>query len=660
MTATLGHLSILLALALALYAGGAALWSARSGNPRVLDSARNAVLAQAALVTLAAAALIYAFVTTDFSIKFVALNTTRATPLHYRVSGLWSALEGSLLLWEWLLTLYASAVILLYRRRHPHLLPYVITIFMAVSAFFLFIMASPANPFERLSPVPQDGRGMNPLLEDQNMLTHPVLMYLGFVGFTVPYAFAMAALIRGQQGEEWLLTTRRWTIIAWYFLTAANLVGGWWSYHVLGWGGYWAWDPVENAAFMPWLPATAFLHSVMIQEKRRMLRVWNLILLILTFSLTLFGTFLTRSGILSSIHSFSTGPIGLYFLTFLGVVLLFSLSLLVWRADRLRGNATLDSLVSRESAFLLGNVVLIAALFSVFLGTLFPLLSEAVQGVKVSVGEPYFTRVFVPIALVLLFLMGVGPLLAWRRASLESVRRNFLAPASVGIVSALAIPLVGIRDFYPLLAFTLCLFVAAAVCAEFYRGVRARRQIAGENLLRGLTSLFQRNGRRYGGFIVHLGVVLIVIGITASSTYSLQKEVTLTRGEALEIGRYRIVLTGLEGGSFPTHFRVWGNFTVSTNGKFLAEMRPSKRIYPREQNPIARAVLRSTPREDLYLILTDFQPDGSAATLKVLVRPMVMWIWIGGGVMTLGTLLALLPPSLVRRRSSPEPHAVTA
>jgi cytochrome c-type biogenesis protein CcmF len=391
-TAVVGHISIVLALLCALWDVASPILSARLGHERYYTAARAAILGQFLLVTLAASALIYALVTTDFSIRYVAFNTTRATPVYYRVTGLWGALEGSLLLWEWILIIFSAVVTWVYSQRHRELMPWVLMIFSIVSAFFLAVIGLVSNPFETISPAPLDGRGLNPLLEDANMMTHPPLLYTGFVGLTVPFAFAMAALIIGKIDEAWIVTTRRWTITAWVFLTAGNLVGAWWSYHVLGWGGYWAWDPVENAAFMPWLPATAFLHSVQVQERRRMLKVWNLSLIIIAFSLTIFGTFLTRSGILSSIHAFSSGAVGAVFLFFLAFVLLGSFGLLAFRADLLKGQPELDSMVSRESTFLLNNIVLVCALFTIFLGTIFPLLSEAIAGTQVASARPTLTR----------------------------------------------------------------------------------------------------------------------------------------------------------------------------------------------------------------------------------------------------------------------------
>src|SRR5712692_10566866 len=407
----LGYAATVAALALALFGCIAAAVGASTERRALVVSSERAAIGVWLLVTACMLLLVYAFLTFDFSVRYVASNTNRGTPFYYRITALWGSLEGSIILWTWMLSLYTLIVVGQYRRRQPKFYPWVLAVMLAVAGFFLLVMTIPAPPFDRLTPVPADGRGLNPLLEDSGMITHPVALYLGFTGFTVPFAFAMAALIIGRTGDEWITITRRWTIVAWYFLSLGLLIGGWWSYHVLGWGGYWAWDPVENAAFMPWLCATALLHSVMIQERRRMLKLWNLTLIILTFGLTVFGTFLTRSGIIGSVHAFTQGSIGAFFLGFLSLVLLVSFSLLAWRLDRLNAQGELDSIVSRESVFLLNNLFLVAAAFTVFFGTVFPLLSEAVRGMKLSVGAPFFNLVNIPIFLALLLLMGVGPLI---------------------------------------------------------------------------------------------------------------------------------------------------------------------------------------------------------------------------------------------------------
>jgi len=648
MIATIGSFAVFLGLVLSLYGVAASVWARRRGaRPDLMASARRTALILFGLTLLAAALMIAALVTLDFSIRYVASNTSRATPLYYRVTGLWGALEGSIILWALWLTGFTALVGYRYRGQHRELMPTVMAVFFSVCAFFFLVMTVPANPFARVWPVPPDGRGLNVLLEDTYMFSHPPVLYLGFVGFTVPYAFAMAALVSGRVTSEWAIITRRWTVLAWYFLSLGNILGAWWSYHVLGWGGYWAWDPVENAAIMPWIMGTAFLHSVMIQERRGMLKVWNLALVILTFSLTLFGTFLTRSGVVSSVHAFSQSSIGGYFLAFLGLVLVVSLSLLVWRSDRLRGQAELDGLVCRESAFLLNNVALVGLCFAVFLGTIFPLLAELVRGVKVSVGAPFFNQVTIPLMALLLFLMGVGPLVAWRRASLDHLRRILLRPLGLAALIGVALYPVG-RD-YPaaVITFALCAFVVATVVEEFWKGARARQRTLGEPFPQALGSLTRRNRRRYGGLVVHVGVVLVIVGVAASSAFSVEREVTLKQGESMDIGRYRLTFQRLDAAQLSNHNRIWADVAVTNQGEPVTTLQPARKHYARESQPLSRAVMRSTLREDLYVILTGADVDRGTgthlATLKALVRPLVVWMWIGGLVLTLGTVIAVWP-----------------
>ena len=638
----LGYGVLIVALALAAYGSAASAAGARTGRAAFVLSAQHAAVAVFTLVTAAFGLLVYAFLTFDFSVRYVANNTNLGTPFYYRITAVWGALEGSIVLWAWMLTLFTLIVILRHRDNARALYPWVLTVMLAVLAFFLLVMTVAAPPFQRLSPAPADGRGLNPLLEDTGMITHPIALYLGFTGFTVPFAFALAALITGQAGDAWITTTRRWTIVAWYFLSLGLLIGGWWSYHVLGWGGYWAWDPVENAAFMPWLTATAFLHSVMIQERRRMLKLWNLGLVILTFSLTLFGTFLTRSGVIASVHAFTQGAIGVFFLSFLALVVLAALGLLAWRWDVLRAQGELDSVVSRESAFLLNNVLFCAAAFTVFFGTVFPLLSEAARGVKVSVGAPFFNQVNIPLFLALVFLMGVGPLIAWRRASRENLKRNFLWPVGLGIAAAALFRVLGVTSALAVLALALTVFVSATIALDFFRATRARLRL-GEPPLRAMGGLLLRHNRRYGGFVIHLGILVIMLGVTGSQAWSVQTETTLKRGDSTELAGYRIRFDGLAAREESNHFRVVGTFTVSNGRGAPAAMRPAKKFYPQEQTPIAGVDYWMGLTEDLYLVLGDFARDGNQATIKVQVNRLVSWIWIGGAVLTLGALLAILP-----------------
>jgi cytochrome c-type biogenesis protein CcmF len=633
---------LLVALILALYGAVIAAIGARRGRLAMVESAQHAALGVSVLLTAAMLLLVYAFLTFDFSVRYVATNTNLGTPFYYRITALWGALEGSIVLWAWMVGLYTLIVILRHRTSARELYPWVLTVMLSVVAFFLLVMTVAAPVFARMVPVPADGRGLNPLLEDSGMITHPVALYLGFTGFTVPFAFAVAALVTGRIGDFWITTTRRWTILAWYFLSLGLLIGGWWSYHVLGWGGYWAWDPVENAAFMPWLTATALLHSVMIQERRRMLRLWNVALVVLTFSLTLFGTFLTRSGVIASVHAFSQGSIGVFFLSFLALVVLVSLALIAWRWDTLGAQGELDSVVSRESAFLLNNVLLVAATFTVFFGTVFPLLSEAVRDVKVSVGAPFFNQVNVPLFLSLIFLMGVGPLIAWRRASAENLKRNFLWPVIVGIVAAAALRLLGVGSVLVLVSLGLTVFVAATIAVDLVRATRARRAM-GEQTLPALGGLLRRHNRRYGGFVVHLAILVVAVGVTGSQTWSVHTETTLKRGEQAELGGYQIRFDGLRESQESNHGKVTGTFTV-VNGKAAGTvLEPAKKFYPQEQSPIAYVDYRLGFIDDIYLVLGDFARDGTSVTVKIQVNRMVSWIWLGGVVLTLGTVLSVLP-----------------
>jgi len=644
----LGAGALAVALALAVYGAAAAAVGGRTGRTSLVESAQHAALGAFVLVTACLLLLAYAFLSFDFSVRYVASNTNLGTPFYYRLTAVWGALEGSIVLWAWMLSVYTLIVVLRHRTNARELYPWVLSVMLGILAFFLLVMTVPAPVFQRLAPVPADGRGLNPLLEDSGMITHPVALYLGFTGFTVPFAFAIAALVTGRVGDAWITTTRRWTITAWYFLSLGLLIGGWWSYHVLGWGGYWAWDPVENAAFMPWLTGTAFLHSVMIQERRRMLRLWNLALVIMTFSLTLFGTFLTRSGIIASVHAFTQGSIGAFFLGFLALVVLGALGLLAWRWDVLRSTGELDSVVSRESAFLLNNVLLVAAGFTVFFGTVFPLLSEAVRGTKVSVGAPFFNQVNVPLFLSLIFLMGVGPLIAWRRASAENLRRNFVWPVAIGIAGAALFWALGIRSALAVLSLTLTVFVAATITLDFARATRARLR-SGQPALSAMAGLLLRHNRRYGGFIVHLGILVITLGVTGSQAWSVQTETTLRQGEIAQLAGYRVRFDGLAPSQESNHFRVVGTFTVSNGRSRPTVMQPAKKFYPQQDSPIAGVDYDLGFREDLYLVLGDFTRDGTQATIKIQVNRLVSWIWIGGMILTLGTALAILP----ERRSDP-------
>src|SRR5262245_33194606 len=541
----IGPLAINLALVLAAYAIVMSLLGAWRGRRDFVASAEHAVLAVWASVLIATVALLHALVVHDFRLEYVAGYSSSTLPLYYTVAALWGGQKGSLLWWLLILTSMSAVVVLQNREKNRDLMPYVMATLMAVALFFSALLVFITPPFELLAVPAKEGRDLNPLLQNYWMTIHPPSLYMGFVGMSVPFAFAIAALASGKLGDVWIRTTRRWTLFAWFFLSLGNLFGALWAYEVLGWGGYWAWDPVENAAFMPWLTGTAFLHSVMIQEKKNMLKVWNMVLVILTFGLTIFGTFLTRSGVISSVHSFTQSGLGPFFLAFLGIILSISIALLIWRLPLLRSENELDSLLSRESAFLFNNLILVGIAFAVFWGTIFPVISEWVRGVKITVGPPFFNKVNAPLGLALLFLMGVGPVIAWRRATWAHLKRSFLWQATVGLAAGAACAVLA-PNYWAVVSFSLIAFVLATIVAEFWRGVRARQAMVGESAPVALGRLVAKNRRRYGGYIIHLGVVMIFIAITGTSVFRQEKQVTLNQGEQVEIGGYTLRYNGLE------------------------------------------------------------------------------------------------------------------
>ena len=642
----IGYFSLIFALMFTAYSGLSSIFGVKGQRRELVASSENGAIAVCGFLTLASVAMIYALVSRDFQVEYVAQYTNRSLPLIYTLTAFYAGQEGSLLLWAWLLSVFSAIVIWQNREKNRELLPHVTLVLMAITFFFLLLLVFVTNPFQRLPTTPPDGQGLNPLLQNPGMISHPITLFLGYVGFAVPYAFAMAALITGQLGEVWIKTTRRWTLISWFFLGIGNLLGAQWAYVELGWGGYWAWDPVENASFMPWLVATAYLHSVMIQERRGMLKVWNMVLITFTFLLTIFGTFITRSGIISSVHTFGQSSIGWIFLVFLGIVILVSFNLLMNRLPQLKSRNELDSLLSRESSFLYNNLILVGIAFATLWGTLFPIISEAVRGVKITVGPPFFNKVNTPIGLALLGLTGFCPLIAWRKASTENLRRNFFLPFLVAIAAGIVLYLWGIRQLYPFLSFTISLFVITTIFLDFYRGGRARKEITGGGFPSVLWALLTRNKRRYGGYIIHLGIVLVFVGITGSA-FKMEKQITVNKGDSFRIKNYTVRYDSLS--RYPTANKevVAATLSVYNAGKRVALLTPEKNLHRGQDQPATEVAIHSTLKEDLYVILAGY--EGETATFKVLVNPLVVWIWIGGGVMGLGTILALFPDR--RRRS---------
>jgi cytochrome c-type biogenesis protein CcmF len=624
------------------------------GRREWIAIAYGSVLANFLLVTAAAVTMIVALVTHDFSVSYVAQVGSRATPLFYTIISLWGALEGSILFWAWVLALYGILVVTINRDRIGNLVPYAAMVLLAVSLFFAILLVGPADPFKPVFPVLADGPGPNPLLQNHILMgIHPPLLYLGYVGMSVPFAFAVGALLSGEaDSNDWIRLTRNWTVASWGLLSAAIIAGMWWSYDVLGWGGYWAWDPVENASFLPWLTATAFLHSAMVQERRSMLRLWNVNLVIGTFVLTILGTFLTRSGIISSVHAFTTGTIGYYFLTFIAIVLIAALALTAGNSERLRTTGRLDSAVSRETVFLLNNLFLTAFMLTVLVGTLFPLVAEAVRGVKVSVGGPFFNRMSLPLIAALLFLMGVGPALPWKSTSRAELRSKLVPPTAGAVVMTIIALAAGIRSFYGVLVFAFVGYSAAVNLREFWIGTSARHAAHGEAWLTAFVRLVASNRRRYGGYVAHLGVFLVALGITASSSLRSEREATLKPGETISVFGRTVRLKEVWGREEKQRSVVGATLEVIKGGKVSGTLEPHMNFYPTSQEPVPTPDVRSGMFGDLYLNLMAFRPDGSTATIKAIYEPLVPWIWFGGGVVVFGAIIGAWPGGR-RRRAEP-------
>jgi len=659
----IGGAALLFAFVAAIYAVVIALLGVHLRQQEMIRSAERALYGVFGLVTIAMVAVLYALLAHDFRLQYVASVSSRAMPTFYVIAALWGGQEGSMLLWLWLLAMYSAIVVVQNRHRNRELMPYVIATLMTTALLFLAMLVIVENPFRQLPQVPRDGQGLNPLLQNPLMVIHPPNLYLGFVGFAVPFAFAIGALASGRLDTQWIRSIRRWTLVAWLFLSIGILLGGQWAYVELGWGGYWAWDPVENASFMPWLTGTAFLHSVMIQEKKGMLKVWNMALVMLTYALSIFGTFLTRSGVIASVHAFAQSSLGPYFLLYLAGILAVAVILLVKRLPQLRSDHRLESVVSRESSFLFNNLFLVGIMFAVLWGTLFPIISEAVRGVKISVAAPFFNQVNIPLGLGLLFLSGVCPLIAWRKASVRNLRRNFLYPLTLSFVITAVLYTAGIRHVVALISFAICLFVFGTIVLEFYRGTRARRALSGGTAWQAFVSLIRRNRRRYGGYIVHFGVVLIFVGITGSSAYQIEQNVVLRPGESALVGTFVLQYDDLTRTIESTYEAFIAKLTVSRHGKYLATLLPEKRLYFAQNQPTTEVALRTRPFEDLYIIMAGFE-SSKTATFKVFVNPLVFWMWMGGLVMVLGTAIAMWPErrphSLARQHTTEQVEITTA
>jgi cytochrome c-type biogenesis protein CcmF len=646
----LGRAALIVCLGLAVYAVAAGSYAAWKRRRRLAESAENAILASFGAALVASAILLGALLQRDFSFVYVYEHSSIELPRAYTISAFWGGQEGSLLLWLLILTGFSSVAVLLARRSWASLLAWTVPVLGGVIVFFALVLVAVASPFATQS-APADGLGLNPSLQNPYMLVHPPMLYLGFVGLTIPFAFAMGALLARRADELWIVVTRRWTLVAWTFLGFGQLLGAHWAYVEVGWGGYFAWDPVENAALMPWLAATAFLHSVMIQEKRGMLKIWNVLLVVGAFALALFGTFLTRSGILSSIHSFTEGSIGPWFLGFIGVVLVGSGALIASRLPLLRSKTKLESPISREASFLYNNLLLVAFCLTILWGVVYPILTEAVRGEPVTVGPPYYNFFLKAFGLPLLLLMGIGPLIAWRRASLRGLGRTFLWPLGIAVATGLLLVALGAGSSLPgLVGYTFCAFVLASIALEFARGARARRALSGGPWPLALAELVGRNRRRYGGYVVHAAIVLLAIGVIGSSAYDTIREQRLGVGESMRVSGYTLTYRGATQERGANAREVRALVDVRRGGESLGTMRPGKNSYFAEQQVSNEAAIRSDRLngEDLFLIAEQIQRD--TVFLKVLVKPLVNLIWIAGFVFLGGALIAMWPDAREQRR----------
>lgn len=640
----LGMVALILALGFAVYTIVAAvLYTLRGGALAMLVSARRSVLVVAAFMLLASAALITSFLTHDFGVRYVAEHSGRSMPWYFVVAAFYGGQEGSLLYWALILSVFSAIFVLTSRRVSAALVPYTLATLMGIQIFFLIMLTTVSNPFVRLASAPADGNGLNPLLQDTGMLIHPPLLLTGFMSFSLPFAIAVSAMLNGRLNNEWLRSIRRWMLVAWTVQTAGLVVGAWWAYHVLGWGGYWGWDPVENAGLLPWLTSTAFLHSAMVQERRGMLKVWNLSLVIASFALSIFGTFEVRSGVISSVHSFAYSDIGLYFFIFLAIVLLFSIGLFIYRLPKLRPEQEFDSIVSREGVFLLNNLLLIGITFATLWGTVFPLISAFVVKQTMSVGVPFYNQVIGPLLAVLILAMGVGPLLAWRRTSTSVLWRNLSVPVVLAAVCAVILPLFGVTDIIANIGFSICAFTASAILYELWRGARVRHK-HGEPYILAIYMLFNRYRQRYGGYVVHLGLVALTIGVIGSHFFQVSRDATLKAGQEMRVADYRLVFLGnIDDTSASDHEAVFAQLQVWRGNQLKYDIYPGRTSYHNYADQQSSQIAITTSNmTDLYVVLDSWQGPGQA-TIRVFINPLVQLVWLGGVLMLLGGVICWWP-----------------
>lgn len=636
--------------AFALIVGGlAAIWATLRGvqawqahNPKFTRQAQMGIYGAFGAVTFAVLLLLYQLVTSNFVNEYVASYTSRALPLYYKLSALWAGQAGSLLLWLWLITIFAVIFIARHRDDYPELMPVMVAVFGFTALLFFGLTVFVTSPFETLNFLPRDGNGMNPLLQNWGMIIHPPLLYLGYVGWTVPFAFLISALVTKNLKSNWLKQARPWTIMAWLFLALGNLIGAQWAYVELGWGGYWAWDPVENASLMPWLLATAFVHSQIMQERRGLFKFWNASLLLFTFLFSIFGTYLTRSGVLQSVHAFGDSHMGPYFLVFMGIVLFGGIGLIISRRKELSATNEVQSVVSREGTVLMSNIFFTAMTLTVLWGTMYPLTSRWFFGGSRTVDISYFNDLNVPLGIFILFLTGIGPLIAWRKAKKSNFVRHFSVPIAAGVAAVIVLALFGITELYPLLTFGLAAFVLVGIIQEFLKGTLATMARTGKNAFQSLVILLGSARRRYGGYVIHLGVVMIFIGIAGSSAYNVEKEVKLARGESLTLNNYKLTYADFESSQTALKWSGIAVLDVEKNGKYVGQIRPEKAKFFKSEQPMSEVALRMTLSEDLYVVLGGFDENRNI-WLTVRINPLINWMWIGGIFLILGTVIALFP-----------------
>jgi cytochrome c-type biogenesis protein CcmF len=644
---SLGTFILLATFVIAAYAAAISVAGARRRNTRLIESGIGAFYLVAAMMTAASAVILHAFVTGNYAIKYVDRYSDSAMPLFYKITAYWGGLDGSIMFWVFLLSVFGAMAVKFNRESHRELIPYVVAVIAIVQMFFLFLMVIHNNPFSTyLTQVPPDGRGLNPLLQNPYMIIHPPALYIGFVGMTIPFAFGMAALITGYLDDSWLRAVRRWTLVSWLFLSLGLALGMIWAYEELGWGGYWGWDPVENAGLLPWFTATAFLHSVLVQERRGMLKVWNVTLVILTFFLTIFGTFMTRSGVVQSVHAFGEDrALAWLFTVFMVAILVVSFGFVIYRLPLLKARHELDSWASREAAFLANNWVLLFSALFVLFATMFPTLSEALAGQRLTVGPPFFNKWMLPIGLILLFLTGVGPLLAWRKSTVSNLRYQFLWPGLFAVVVGAGLWALGLRVWTSGLCFALSAFVVGTISQEFWRGARVRQGATGTDVFTAMIGLVAKSHRRYGGYVVHLGIVLMFLGF-AGEGYKQEEQLLLQPGQQTTVGAFTVRHDAVRISRDAQKQMITGHVTVFENGKEIGAMYPAKWYFnKREDEPTTEVAIKRGVWEDLYIVMAAFDVENQSASFHVVVNPLVNWIWAGFGILALGTLITLLPES---------------